>query len=103
LGWTPDNFDASTPLDELVGQGGSYNWGRYVHPRLEQLRPMIVNEVDQERRTALIREALTIMRTDLPVIPLHYEPQVIGVLNTVEDFQLAVGEDVRMFQVRMRP
>jgi peptide/nickel transport system substrate-binding protein len=103
LGWTPDNFDVSNPLDQLVGQGGSYNWGRYVNPRLEQLRPMIVNETDQERRTGLIREALTILRTDLPVIPLHYEPQVIGVLNTVEDFQLGIIEDVRMFQVRMRP
>jgi hypothetical protein len=95
----PDNWDVSNPLTELLGQGGSYNWGRYLNPRLEQLRPMIVNEVDQERRTGLIREALTIVRNDVPMIPLHYEPQVMGVLNTVEDFQLGIIEDVRLFQV----
>ena len=63
----------------------------------------LVDEVDQERRTGLIREALTIVRNDVPMIPLHYEPQVMGVLNTVEDFQLGIIEDVRLFQVRMRP
>ena len=102
LGWTPGNFDVSNPLTELVGQGGAYNWGRYLNPRLEQLRPMIINETDQERRNGLIREALTILRNDLPQVPLHYEPQVYGILNTVENFDLAAQEDVRMFQVRMR-
>ncbi|MBL8837105.1 MAG: ABC transporter substrate-binding protein [Alphaproteobacteria bacterium] len=102
LGWTPGNFDVSNPLGELVGVNGAYNWGRYRNDRLEALRPQIVNETNPERRNTLVREALTILRTDLPIIPLHYEPQVMGILNTVEDFTLHAQEDVRLYQVRMR-
>ena len=105
LGWTPGNFDISNPLRELLtmdDNGGAFNIGRYRNARLEQLRPMIVNETDQARRTQLVREALTIFRNDLPLVPLHQEPQVFGVRSTVENFDMHVQEDVRLFQVRMR-
>lgn len=101
LGWTPGNFDISNPLLELL-TSGSFNIGRYNNPRLAELRQLIVNETDAQKRTQLIREALTIFRTDLPLVPLHQEPQVFGVGQNVEDFVLHMQEDVRLSQVRMR-
>lgn len=105
LGWTPGNFDVSNPLRELLtldDGGGAFNWGRYRNPRVEALRPQIVNETDQTRRTALIREALTLIRNDVPIIPLHQEPQVFGIRETVAEFQMRVQEDVDLRGVRMR-
>ncbi len=105
LGWTPGNFDVVSPIRELLTMtdgGGTFNWGRYSNPRLEALRPLIASETEDARRTALIREALTILRTDLPQIPLHQEPQVFGVRDTVAEFALRVQEDVDLRYVRMR-
>jgi peptide/nickel transport system substrate-binding protein len=105
LGWTPGNFDVVSPIRELLTMtdgGGTFNWGRYSNPRLEALRPLIGSETEDARRTALIREALTILRDDLPQIPLHQEPQVFGVRETVAEFGLRVQEDVDLRFVRMR-
>jgi peptide/nickel transport system substrate-binding protein len=43
-----------------------------------------------------------IIREDVPIVPLHQEPQVFAVLDTVADFNMRVQEDVELRFVRMR-
>jgi peptide/nickel transport system substrate-binding protein len=104
-GWAPGNFDITNPLRELLSTqngGGSNNFGRYSNPRLEELRGLIAGEPDPERRMALAHEALAIFQADVPIIPLHQEPQVFGVRDSVASFEMRAGEDVDLRFVRMR-
>jgi peptide/nickel transport system substrate-binding protein len=105
LGWTPGNFDLSNPLRELLTMtdgGGTFNWGRYSNPRVEALRQQIATETNMQTRAQLSRQVWQIIREDVPIVPLHQEPQVFAVLDTVADFNMRVQEDVELRFVRMR-
>jgi peptide/nickel transport system substrate-binding protein len=108
LGWTPATLDAANPLGELLTfneqtrLGLANNWGRYSNPRVEALTQQILVEPDTTKRRALIREAMTIVRDDVAYIPLHLEPQVFGIRDTVADYQLRALEDVDLRSVKMR-
>lgn len=101
LGWTPANFDVTNALRELVGPG-SYNWEHYVNPKLNALREQIAVETDMTKRNALSAEALRIVREDIPLIPLHQEPQVFAVRDTVANFRMMASEDVHLRYVTMK-
>jgi peptide/nickel transport system substrate-binding protein len=105
LGWTPGNMDLSNPLSELLGSGpnrGSYNWGGYNNPAVEALRERIQIETDIQQRQRLANEVWTLVNQDVPVIPLHQEPQIFAVRDSVADFTMRVTEDVELRAVRMR-
>jgi peptide/nickel transport system substrate-binding protein len=105
LGWTPGNFDISNPLRELLTTtkgAGTFNWGRYSNPKVEELRDQIAVETDLAKRNGLSREALKLIVDDVPVVPIHQEPQVLGLLDTVAEFNMRVQEDVELRFVRMR-
>jgi peptide/nickel transport system substrate-binding protein len=105
LGWTPGNFDISNPLRELLTTtkgAGTFNWGRYSNPKVEELRDQIAVETDLAKRNVLSREALKLIVDDVPVVPIHQEPQVLGLLDTVAEFNMRVQEDVELRFVRMR-
>jgi len=102
LGWTPGNFDITSPLTQLLGPNGPYNWGRYDNPRLNDLASRIAVETDMAKRQALSSEALRILREDMPVIPLHQEPQIFAVRDTVADFKTMASEDVHLRYVTMK-
>lgn len=101
LGWTPANFDITNALQELLGPG-TYNWGHYQSPKLEALRAQIQVETDMTKRNALAAEALGIVRADIPVIPLHQEPQIFAVRDTVASFRMMASEDVHLRYVTMK-
>jgi peptide/nickel transport system substrate-binding protein len=77
MGYGAPTVDAYSPLQQLVqsvdakraGESVS-NWGRYANPRLDTLLNNISREPDMKIRNGQIREALTIVRDDLLVIPL---------------------------------
>jgi peptide/nickel transport system substrate-binding protein len=106
LGWTPGNFDISNPLRELLTMtdgGGTFNWGRYSNPRVEALRQQIATETNMQTRAQLSRQVWQIIREDVPIVPLHQEPQVFAMLNDrVANFNMRVQEDVELRFVRMR-
>ena len=102
LGWTPGNFDITNPARELLGEG-AFNWGRWRNERAEQIAAEIGTlSPENPRRQELARQYGTIFREVLPMIPLHQEPQIFGVRETVSDVGLRQNEDVELRGVRMR-
>jgi peptide/nickel transport system substrate-binding protein len=102
LGWTPGNFDMTNPARELLGEG-SFNWGKFNDARMNELAAEIGTlPLDNPRRQQLAAEYWTRFRDLVPQIPLHQEPQIFAVRDTVADFTLRVQEDLELRYVRMR-
>ncbi len=101
LGWTPGNFDMSNPARELLGEG-SFNWGGFADDAMARAAAAYGQETDTARRATLAREYWTRFRETLPMVPLHQEPQVFAMRETVANFNLRVAEDLELRQVRMR-
>lgn len=83
LGWTPGSYDAHNPLVQLMsleGPGqGTWNSGRYTHPRVEELTDLIGATVDEEARNEMIREAFQIHKDEVGHVPLHQQALAWGV------------------------
>ncbi len=101
LGWTPGNFDITNPARELLGEG-SFNWGKLNDEQMNALAARIGQTAVGPERDALARQYWTRFREVLPMIPLHQEPQIFGVRETVGEFALRVNEDLELRNVRMR-
>jgi peptide/nickel transport system substrate-binding protein len=101
LGWTPGNFDITNPGRELLGEG-SFNWGRFQDDQMAELLRQIAVETDQPKRQQLASQYWARFRELLPMIPLHQEPQIFGVRDTVAELPLRVQEDLELRHVRMR-
>ena len=78
LSWGTPTSDALSTLQYLLrtndGNGlgnGDGNYGRYSNPKFDQLVDAFRVEPDMKKRDAMIREALLILNTELPVLPLH--------------------------------
>ena len=52
---------------------GAWNWGRYSNPKLDRLVTQAFATVDNTKREALAREAMTTAMADRPVILLHHQ------------------------------
>jgi peptide/nickel transport system substrate-binding protein len=77
LGWGGAITDAQTTLwpvlrskDEKTGNG-SFNYGRYVNPKLDALIDAAGTEMDPARRRELIRQALAEHNAQVHHVPLH--------------------------------
>ncbi|HEX2114455.1 MAG TPA: ABC transporter substrate-binding protein [Alphaproteobacteria bacterium] len=78
LGWGVPTFDALYSLQSLaqtVGQGGdgNFNLGKYSNPKFDALVNQIKIETDQEKRNAMIVDALKIHNADVAHVPLHHQ------------------------------
>ena len=82
LGWSPGTFDAEHPIRFLMATPnpelrlGSWNFGEYSNPRVDELLPRIQRELDAERRQAMIDEVHTILHDEAVYVPLHVQPLV---------------------------
>jgi peptide/nickel transport system substrate-binding protein len=101
LGWAPGNFDITNPGRELLGEG-SFNWGGFADEEMARLLREIAVTPIGDARQALARQYWARFRELLPMVPLHQEPQVFGVRETVAELPLRVNEDVELRIVRMR-
>jgi peptide/nickel transport system substrate-binding protein len=75
FGWSPLN-DPWPTLNAIVHShgadgAGTFNGGRYSNAQLDQTIDAIRIEPDLTRRRQLIGDALRLMQTDLPLIPLY--------------------------------
>jgi len=90
LGWAPTaTADAQDMLVNVLatrsGKGrGDFNAGGYSNPALDTLIDRIQAESDRERRLALLHQALTLVKDDIPTIPLHQQVLVWAARDTVE-------------------
>jgi peptide/nickel transport system substrate-binding protein len=76
FGWGVPTFDAYYTLESLIrskgeGAAGAFNYGGYSNPKVDALIDTVKTEVDDAKRTAMIREAFTIHAKEFGTIPLH--------------------------------
>jgi peptide/nickel transport system substrate-binding protein len=76
VGWTPGTdpyniFAALFRTHDNAGNG-TFNAGRYSNPKLDALIDAIRVEPNLDKRRALIGEALQLLNTDLPMVPLYH-------------------------------
>jgi len=68
-----------TPGDRM----GAWNPAGYSNPEIDNLTTKIATELDPEKRTAMMTEALEIARDDVAMIPLHQQPLAWAVQDGV--------------------
>ena len=95
LGWSPAGYDAHNLLFTVLatpsGSQGSWNFGAYSNPKLDELTAKIQSELDQVKRNAMIKEALQIHADDVGHIPLHQQTLSWGMKKTIDAYQRADG------------
>jgi peptide/nickel transport system substrate-binding protein len=100
LGWTPGTYDALNAFQALIetrqGKDGVFNTGGYSNPAVDALAKQIQVELDQNKRNALIAQALGLVRDDFAYLPLH---QQVVVWATRDNVDLAQTGD-NFFQLR---
>ncbi|BBK38893.1 ABC transporter substrate-binding protein [Allostella sp. ATCC 35155] len=107
LGWTPGTYDAHNMLFNIItlssGPGsGAWNSGRYTNPKVEELTRSIAREIDPEKRTAMIHEAMKLHKEDFGHIPLHQQALAWGVRDSVAGIPQAANDAVMLKYVRMK-
>ncbi|NNU82217.1 ABC transporter substrate-binding protein [Halovulum dunhuangense] len=80
LGWSPGTFDAEHPMRFLAatpdGTLGSWNFGGYSNARIDELLPMVQQELDPAARQAMLDEMAMILQDQMAYVPLYEEPLV---------------------------
>lgn len=105
LGWQPGTTDLHDVLFSVATTGppqsGTWNGGRYSHPRVEQLAVSMTTEMDGAKRQRLMSEAQSLLQEDVAFVPLHQQMVTWAVRDGVE---MKVGRDgeVRPVLVRLR-
>ncbi len=89
LGWTPGSMDIENVLSSLVvcrdeaNNRGMFNLGNYCNPKVDELTAAIGSETDADKRNAMIKEALTIVKEDVAYMPIHQQPIAWGVSDNI--------------------
>ena len=87
LGWSPGTFDAEHPIRFLAatpdGSLGSWNFGGYSNPRVDQLLPLVQQEVDLATRQAMLDEVAAILKDQVAYVPLYTEPLIWAMKESV--------------------
>ena len=93
LGWSPGTFDAEHPFRFLVHTPqdniGTWNFGGYSNPRVDELIPQVQSEIDPETRQSMLDEIARIVKDETVYVPLYVQPLLWGVAEGVELTQRA--------------
>lgn len=94
VGWATlpmlDSFSVlSALLHSKEGKMGAWNPGGYSNAKLDALTDQVAVELDLEKRTKLMTEALKIAKDDVAIIPLHQQPLSWAVRDNVSIVQTA--------------
>lgn len=93
LGWGVPTLDSHYVFSYLLATEGAWNASGYSNARVDEITDAITKETDLEKRTAMIDEAWTQIRADMPYAPLHH--QVIAWAMS-DKFDIPIGADDRM-------
>jgi len=105
MSWQPGTADLQEVLFMVATTGaprsGTWNAGRYSHPRVEQLAVSMTTEMDRAKRQRLMSEAQRLLQEDVAFVPLHQQMVTWAVRDGVE---MKVGRDgeVRPVLIRLR-
>ncbi|SHG81683.1 peptide/nickel transport system substrate-binding protein [Cognatiyoonia sediminum] len=95
LGWSPGTFDMEHPIRFLKHTQddekrlGSWNFGNFSNARVDELLPLIQQEVDLEARQAMIDEVVAISQEEMAYIPLYTQPLIWAAKDNVDMVQRA--------------
>ncbi len=95
LGWSPGTFDAEHPIRFLLHSQddekklGSWNFGNYSNARVDELLPLIQEEIDPAARQALIDELVAITQEEVAYIPLYTQPLIWAAKDNIDLTQRA--------------
>tara|TARA_R110000868_G_scaffold8138_18_gene41993 strand:- start:2063 stop:3652 length:1590 start_codon:yes stop_codon:yes gene_type:complete len=90
LGWSPGTFDAEHPIRFLAATPddekklGSWNFGGYSNPRVDELLPLIQQEIDPTARQTMLDEVAQILQQDIAYIPLYTEPLIWAAKQNID-------------------
>jgi peptide/nickel transport system substrate-binding protein len=90
LGWSPGTFDAEHPIRFLAATPneelklGSWNFGGYSNPRVDELLPQIQSEINAESRQAMLDEVTAILQEETAYVPLYVQPLIWGAQQNIE-------------------
>lgn len=89
LGWaTLPMLDGFSVLSAMLatpgGEYGTFTPAGYSNPKVDELTKAVAVEIDPEKRTAMMVEALMLARDDIAWIPLHQQPMSWAARDTVE-------------------
>ncbi len=88
LGWSPGTLDAEHPIRFLVHTNGesigTWNFGGYSNPRIDEMLPAIQSTIDEEARQALLDEAAGIIQDDVVYVPMYVEPLIWGTGENID-------------------
>jgi peptide/nickel transport system substrate-binding protein len=90
MSWIGDNGDPDNFLyillsgEQMPPQG--FNLGFYRNPEVDEILREARQLESQDERTALYEEAQRLIMTDLPVLPVDHETQIVVMTNTIQGF-----------------
>ncbi|MEJ6396411.1 ABC transporter substrate-binding protein [Yoonia sp. 208BN28-4] len=95
LGWSPGTFDAEHPIRFLLHSQddekklGSWNFGNYSNARVDELLPMVQQELDPAKRQELIDEIVALTQEDVAYVPLYTQPLIWAMKDNIDVTQRA--------------
>ncbi|MBT0956050.1 ABC transporter substrate-binding protein [Alphaproteobacteria bacterium KMM 3653] len=95
LGWSPGTFDMEHPVRFLLHTQddekklGSWNFGNYSNPRVDELLPLVQQEIDPAQRQAYLDEIVQITQDDVAYIPLYTQPLIWAAKENIDLTQRA--------------
>lgn len=106
VGWGQETGEASNFLlywvvthDKKIGVGGS-NYGRYSNPEIDALYMKAMQTLDDDKRSAILQQAVKLTLDEMPQIPLHWEN---GVWAYRSGITYAGRADQRTMATQARP
>lgn len=95
LGWSPGTFDMEHPIRFLMHTQdndkklGSWNFGNYSNARVDELLPLIQQEIEPAARQAMVDEVVAITQEEVAYIPLYTQPLIWAAKDNVDLTQRA--------------
>jgi len=113
LGWAPGSYDSWNPLHFLHRSvpmdaqgkskpGGTFNYGRYGNPKVDDLITQIAQETDQAKRAALVKQAWGMTIDDVAYIPLHQQTIAWGTRDSIAKIVPHAGNEFLWYHVTMK-
>jgi len=84
LGWGVPTLDSHYVFSYLLEAEGSWNAIGYNNAKINEITNAIASETDLDKRTSMIDEAWTQVRTDMPYIPIHHQVIAWGMSDKVD-------------------
>jgi peptide/nickel transport system substrate-binding protein len=93
LGWGVSTLDSHYVFSYLIESNGSWNGTGYKNARVDEITKLIASETDIPKRTALIDEAWTIVKSEMPYVPIHHQVLAWGMSDNVD---IPISSDDRL-------